>query len=126
MAALKARPGAVKGLAHITGGGLVGNVNRALPDGLRARLDGRGWEVPAVFGWLKGRGRRGGEVEAEEMVKTFNCGVGMAVVVGADEAEAVKAALEKEGERVYTIGVLETREAGAPQVVIDHLADLFP
>ena len=71
--------GAIKGLAHITGGGLPGNVPRCLPDGLRARLDARRWTTPPVFGWLQ----RAGSVPTDDMLRTFNCGLGMIVVVGA-------------------------------------------
>ena len=68
---------AIKGLAHITGGGLPGNVPRCLPDGLRARLDARQWPPPPVFGWLRAEGR----VPTDDMLRTFNCGLGMIVVV---------------------------------------------
>ena len=126
LAVLRAHPRAIKGLAHITGGGLTNNINRALPDALKARLQGSGrWTPPPVFQWLKGRGRKGGAVAAEEMVRTFNCGVGMAVVVGKADAAAVRTALEHEGERVYDLGVLERRADGEAQVIIDHLDALF-
>ena len=69
--------GAVKGLAHITGGGLPGNVPRCLPDGMRARLDARRWTAPPVFRWL----REAGHVPTDDMLRTFNCGLGMIVVV---------------------------------------------
>ena len=126
---LRAHPHLIKGLAHITGGGLTNNLNRVLPEGLKARLEGKGgWEVPAVFRWLKGgRGGRGGaEVEVEEMVKTFNCGVGMCVIVGVDDVQTVKGALEREGEVVYQMGRLEKRGQGEAQVIVDRLDQLFP
>ena len=75
LAAMRAT-GAIKGLAHITGGGLPGNVPRCLPDGMRARLDARQWSAPAVFRWL----REVGQVPTDDMLRTFNCGLGMIVV----------------------------------------------
>jgi len=123
------QPLPIKGLAHITGGGLPGNVDRCLPAQLAARIDGGGWELPAVFRWLKGRQgvRSGGSVEATEMLRTFNCGIGMVCVVGETEVAAVRAGLESAGEKVYVIGRLEQRAAGetAAQVVIDNADKLF-
>ena len=105
LAALEAAPGAVKALAHITGGGLVDNPPRALPPGLGARIDLESWRPPPVFGWLAGAGG----VARGEMLRTFNCGIGMVAVVDADSAESVAAALEAGGETVCRIGkVVET------------------
>ena len=89
----------VKALAHITGGGLVENLPRVLPAGLGAALKAD-WPRPAVFGWLA----EAGEVAPEEMLRTFNCGIGMAVVTAPHDAEAVIARLTASGERVYRIG----------------------
>ena len=98
--------GLVKGMAHITGGGLVENVPRMLPDGLAADVDASKWPVPPVLIWLK----QAGDVAAAEFARTWNAGVGMAVVVGAEHvAEAVKT-LEDADERVYVIGSLVPRE----------------
>ena len=84
--------GAIKGLAHITGGGLPGNVPRCLPDNTRARLDARKWMAPDVFSWLK----KTGGVPTDDMLRTFNCGLGMIVVVGkADVARVGKALAQK-------------------------------
>ncbi len=77
-----ARAGLAKGLAHITGGGLVENLPRVLPTGLGAELDASGWDMPPVFAWLAAEG-----VPDAEMLRTFNCGLGMLVVVAAPEAE---------------------------------------
>jgi phosphoribosylformylglycinamidine cyclo-ligase len=99
LAALKAGRD-VKALAHVTGGGLPDNLPRVLPDGYGAAIDLSAIEVPPVFGWLAGAG---GVAEAE-MLRTFNCGVGMVAVVGAGEAEAVADALQAEGETVTRIG----------------------
>lgn len=98
--------GLIKGLSHITGGGLTENVPRTLPAALAAEIDVGAWEVPAVFRWL----RKAGGVEAWEMARTFNNGVGMVAVVGAGDVERVVKVLEGEGETVYRIGKLVRRE----------------
>ena len=94
------RAGLLKAAAHITGGGLPGNLPRVLPDGLTAVLD-PSWPVPPVFGWLA----RTGGVAAEEMLRVFNCGVGMAVVV--TDADAAMDLLHHAGEMAYRIGALD-------------------
>ncbi|MFO6463736.1 phosphoribosylformylglycinamidine cyclo-ligase [Jannaschia sp. KMU-145] len=96
------RAGGVHALAHITGGGLTENLPRVLPDGLGAAIDLSAWTAPPVFGWLA---RAGGIAEAE-MLKTFNCGIGMVVVVAADRAEAVTERLTEAGETVSRIGTV--------------------
>ena len=96
------RAGGVHGLAHITGGGLTENLPRILPEGCRATIDLGSWDAPAVFGWLA---KAGGVAEAE-MLKTFNCGIGMVLVVAADHADALTATLAREGERVFRIGTV--------------------
>lgn len=93
---------AVKGLSHITGGGLQENVPRMLPKHLAAEIDVKSWEVPAVFQWM----RKVGNVEPAEMARTFNNGIGMIAAVEAGKVEKVMAALEQEGEKVYKIGRL--------------------
>jgi len=92
----------IKGLAHITGGGLLENIPRVLPDGSHAvvTID---WPALPVFDLLQ----QGGNVAPEEMARTFNCGIGMVVVVGADEADSVASRLEGAGERVHRIGHVE-------------------
>ncbi|WP_428388767.1 phosphoribosylformylglycinamidine cyclo-ligase [Mucisphaera sp.] len=90
----------VSAMAHITGGGLPGNLNRALPKHLDAVLDGKSWEVPSVFGALQGWG----DVAEEEMLKVFNMGIGYTLVVRPHFAEAIAERLRKLGERVYRIG----------------------
>jgi phosphoribosylformylglycinamidine cyclo-ligase len=92
--------GDVRGLAHITGGGLTDNVPRILPDGLDARFDRATWEVPNVFRVLQ----REGGVDEEEMFRAFNMGVGMVAVVPADRADAVVAALNAAGETAWIAG----------------------
>jgi phosphoribosylformylglycinamidine cyclo-ligase len=111
-----ARTGKVKALAHITGGGLLENIPRVLPQGARAGLDAKSWELPPVFRWLAEAGR----VPADEMARTFNCGIGMVAVVAAEEAAAVARMLEVAGERVLTIGRIEPSQ-GAPDVTIAGL-----
>ncbi|MDX2264862.1 MAG: phosphoribosylformylglycinamidine cyclo-ligase [Hyphomicrobiales bacterium] len=99
--------GAVKALAHITGGGLTENIPRVLPGGLAAHIDLSRIAAPPVFGWLA----REGGVEAAEMLRTFNCGVGMVAVAAADRAGEVIAACEAAGERAVLIGELEPGDA---------------
>jgi phosphoribosylformylglycinamidine cyclo-ligase len=103
IAVLKAGDG-VKALAHVTGGGLPDNLPRVLPDGLGAAIDLSAVTPPPVFGWLSSAG---GVAEAE-MLRTFNCGVGMVVVVAAEEAAAVEERLRSEGEQVTRIGEVVT------------------
>jgi phosphoribosylformylglycinamidine cyclo-ligase len=101
LAALRA--GGVHGLAHITGGGLTENLPRVLPEGLGARIDLSAWALPPVFRWLA----ETSGMEEAELLKTFNCGIGMIAVVAADRAEALTAALVAEGERVCVLGAVE-------------------
>jgi len=107
------RAGGVHALAHITGGGLLENLPRVLPDNLTAEIDGSTWPVPPVFSWLTADGG----VPAAEMLRTFNCGIGMAVVVAPDRAEALTKILTEHGEQVFRIGRIGP--AGASKVAID-------
>jgi phosphoribosylformylglycinamidine cyclo-ligase len=106
------REGLVNALAHITGGGLVENIPRVLAKNLCAELDQKSWPRPAVFGWLQHEGN----VPEDDMVRTFNCGIGMAVVVPADKAEQAKAVFEANGETVFRIGRIRDRKDGEPAV----------
>jgi len=92
--------GAVKALAHITGGGLSENVPRVLPDSVAARIDLDAFTALPVFGWLA----KAGGLSDEEMLKTFNCGIGMVIVVARSEADAVVRTLQEAGEAPYLIG----------------------
>jgi phosphoribosylformylglycinamidine cyclo-ligase len=103
----------VKALAHITGGGIVGNLPRVLPAGTRARIASASWPRPELFRWLQ----QAGNVAEAEMWRVFNCGIGMVVVVARDDVTRAKALLEREGERVYEIGVVETA-GGEPEALI--------
>ncbi|MEM7490679.1 MAG: phosphoribosylformylglycinamidine cyclo-ligase [Pseudomonadota bacterium] len=100
LAALRA--GGVRALAHVTGGGLTENVPRVLPDGLGARIDLTAWAPHPVFGWLAGAGG----IDRDEMLRSFNCGIGMVAVVAPDRAGAVAALLTEAGERVTAIGTV--------------------
>jgi phosphoribosylformylglycinamidine cyclo-ligase len=107
LAALRA--GGVHGLAHITGGGLTENLPRVLPEGLGARIDLGAWTLPPVFRWLA---ETGGLAHAE-LLKTFNAGIGMCVVVAADRADALTAALTEAGETVHRLGTVEAGQGVA-------------
>jgi phosphoribosylformylglycinamidine cyclo-ligase len=96
------RTGAVMGLAHITGGGITGNLPRTLPDGLDAEVDLASWMMPPVFGWLL----KEAGIDASEMLRTFNCGIGLIAVVEPARADDVIAAFNSNGERAMRIGSL--------------------
>jgi phosphoribosylformylglycinamidine cyclo-ligase len=106
LAAIRAGgPDGVRALAHITGGGLPENLPRVLPDGLASRIDRRSWPQPAVFGWLAEQGG----IDDAELLRTFNCGIGMVLVVAESCAAAVTKALQDGGETVCRIGRIEPR-----------------
>ncbi|WP_395675341.1 phosphoribosylformylglycinamidine cyclo-ligase [Inquilinus sp.] len=94
------RAGGVHALAHITGGGLTENIPRVLPDGLGVALDAGAWPLSPVFRWLKAQGG----LNAVELARTYNCGIGMVVVVAPERADAVSAILAGQGETVHRIG----------------------
>ena len=104
----------VKGMVHITGGGLVENIPRVLADNLTAVLDGKSWTMPPLFQWLQ---QHGGVADAE-MHRVFNCGIGMTVIVAKDNADAAMAQLQAAGETVYRIGEIRAREEGQAQTVV--------
>jgi len=105
----------VKGLAHITGGGLVENIPRALPEGVAAVLQKSAWPMPPLFNWLQ---QQGGVAESE-MHRVFNCGIGMTLIVGEADAATAMRVLTEAGEQVYRIGRIEARSPGqAPTVVV--------
>nr|WP_315457886.1 phosphoribosylformylglycinamidine cyclo-ligase [uncultured Sphingorhabdus sp.] len=102
------RTGNVHAMAHITGGGLLENIPRILPDGLHAHVDADAWQQPRLMAFLQAQGH----IEPEEMARTFNCGIGMAVVVPEAEVASVTAALEDAGETVHRIGHIAAGEKG--------------
>ncbi|HEY0413642.1 MAG TPA: phosphoribosylformylglycinamidine cyclo-ligase [Allosphingosinicella sp.] len=102
------RSGRVQAMAHITGGGLLENIPRVLPEGLHARLDADAWPQPRLMAFLQAQG----DIEPEEMARTFNCGVGMAVFVREADVKDVSQALESTGETVLHIGRVEAGEKG--------------
>ena len=116
LAALKAT-GGIKALAHITGGGFTDNIPRVLPKGTTARIDLAKIRVPPVFQWLA----RTGRIAEEEMLRTFNCGTGMIVIVAKSEADVVSAAFEKSGEKVARIGEIAATDAAARVAYSGHL-----
>jgi phosphoribosylformylglycinamidine cyclo-ligase len=103
------RAGLLKAAAHVTGGGLPGNLPRVLPAGVEAVLDAASWPVPPAFRWLA---RQGG-VAPDEMLRVFNCGIGMVTLVAADRAAEAEAMLRAAGESVHRIGVLRASEEAA-------------
>jgi phosphoribosylformylglycinamidine cyclo-ligase len=104
----------VKGMAHITGGGLLENIPRVLPENTVAELDGSSWHTPKLFDWL----RTMGNVEQQEMYRTFNCGIGMAVIVAKVDAEAAIKQLEASGETVWAIGEIRMRQGNEAQTQV--------
>jgi phosphoribosylformylglycinamidine cyclo-ligase len=104
----------VKGMAHITGGGLLENVPRMLPPGMQARLSRSTWERPAIFDWLQ----RHGNVADNEMHRVFNCGVGMVVVVAAQHADRALKLLDGAGEHARRIGNIVAQPAGEAATVV--------
>jgi phosphoribosylformylglycinamidine cyclo-ligase len=104
----------IKGMAHITGGGLVENIPRVLPDNVQAVLQRQSWEMPKLFQWLQ---QQGG-VDDAEMHRVFNCGIGMAIVMSASDATAAIAHLKEQGLSAWQIGNVVERPAGAHQTIV--------
>jgi len=104
----------VKGMAHITGGGLTENVPRMLPAGVQARIDATAWQRPEIFAWLQRHGR----VAESEMHRVFNCGIGMAIVVAAQDARQAIDFLASAGEQARRIGEIVAAPASAPRCVV--------
>ncbi|WP_346798498.1 phosphoribosylformylglycinamidine cyclo-ligase [Halomonas sp. Bachu 37] len=108
----------VHALSHITGGGLLENLPRVLPESMAAHIDAAAWTRPAVFDWLQAEGN----VEENEMYRVLNCGIGMVIVVPAEKADQARAHLQAQGESVYRIGSIVSHEAQAEAVVLENLA----
>jgi phosphoribosylformylglycinamidine cyclo-ligase len=104
----------IKGLAHITGGGLVENIPRVLPGNVTAELARAAWARPRIFDWLQ----RTGNVEDAEMHRVFNCGIGMAVIVAREDEDRVAHLLAQGGETVYRIGEIRARRGAEAQAIV--------
>ncbi len=104
----------VKGMAHITGGGITENVPRVLPENVVAQIDAASWTMPKLFQWLQAEGN----VAQQEMYRTFNCGVGMVVIVAAADAAAATSLLQAEGETVYQLGQIRARTGDEHQTQV--------
>lgn len=105
------RAGSIKALAHITGGGLIENVPRVLPAGVVAEIDATQWTLPAIFAWLQ----REAALPALELARTFNCGIGMVVVVAPEQCDRAMALLRQGGETVWQIGRIRPRRGSEAQ-----------
>ena len=116
------RHGGVRALAHITGGGLVENPPRVVPDGLRVRLDATTWTMPPVMRWLA----EAGGLNHSTLARTFNGGLGMLLFVAEAEATALIEVLEGQGETARLVGVVEAGDAGPATVIIDGLETAWP
>ncbi|APR04821.1 phosphoribosylformylglycinamidine cyclo-ligase [Thauera chlorobenzoica] len=115
LALMQAMPGTIKGMAHITGGGITENVPRILRDELVARIDGGAWTLPPLFQWLQ----MAGNVDGDEMLRVFNCGIGMVVVVSAEDVDTAAEKLTAAGETVYRIGRIDSRREGEAQTIVE-------
>ena len=116
LALMAAHPNMVKGMAHITGGGLTENIPRVLPDTVMAVLDGNSWVAPTVFTWLQQHGK----IDDAEMARTFNCGIGMVVIVAREQEDAARDFLAGHGETVFPIGEIRARTPGEAQTVVNR------
>ncbi|EEG09336.1 phosphoribosylformylglycinamidine cyclo-ligase [Pseudogulbenkiania ferrooxidans] len=105
----------VKGMAHITGGGITENTPRVLPENTVAQIDAKSWELPKLFQWLQAEGN----VDAQEMYRTFNCGIGMVVILDAADADQAAAILTEQGETVSRIGVIRARNGDEHQTQVN-------
>ncbi len=115
------KTGHVKGLAHITGGGLLENIPRVLPKGLGVWLDAKSWQAPPVFKWLASAGN----IDAHEMARTFNCGIGLVLIVASEHADEITRILSAAGEKVSLIGEVEAN-ATDHRVTLRNLDKVWP
>ncbi len=113
------RESQVNALSHITGGGLLENIPRVLPDNAKAIVDVSSWQRPPVFDWLQEQGN----VEAHEMYRTLNCGVGMVLVVPAERRDEALALLAAEGEAAFVVGQITARDGDEEQVQLEGLGN---
>lgn len=105
----------VHALAHITGGGLLENIPRVMPNNTQAVIDANAWQMPEVFSWLQ----QNGNVEANEMYRTFNCGVGMVLCVAAEDVDQTIESLRNSGEEAFLLGSIEQSDQETPSVIIN-------
>ena len=110
----------IKGLAHITGGGLLENIPRVLPDGLGVKLDAANWPLPSVFQWVKEKSK----IENMDLARTLNCGIGMIVICAAEDAAVLENALREKNEIFYALGDVIARETGH-RVQIDNMDQIW-
>jgi len=106
----------IHSLSHITGGGLLENLPRMMPENTQAKIDGSSWNRPAVFNWLQEQGN----IKASEMYRTFNCGIGMVVVVAPQDKEKAVEILQQNGETVFNLGNIENSTEKTPAVSISE------
>lgn len=104
----------IKGMAHITGGGLLENIPRVLPENTQCVIEANSWKRPAIFDWLE----KTGNIDHHEMHRVFNNGIGMAVIVSREDTDKAEAAFRAQGETVYRIGTIVKRPEGAPGCVV--------
>ncbi len=116
LAALKT--GHIRAISHITGGGFVENIPRILQQNVSAHVEASGWSLPPVFDWL----REAGNLAPLEMARTFNCGIGLVLVVSADGAEDVRKIFEQMGETVYSLGRVVERSENEPATIVTGAA----
>jgi phosphoribosylformylglycinamidine cyclo-ligase len=112
----------LKGIVHVTGGGFSGNVPRVLPKGVRAHIDPSSWPRPALFSLLQ----RVGEIAEDEMLRVFNCGIGMLLIVPREEADDVLERLQALGERGYRVGEIEAKAPDDPPLLLGPLVRRRP
>lgn len=108
---------AIKGMAHITGGGLTENIPRVLPDGICAHIDASSWKLPDIFTWLKDNG----DLDNSDMARTLNCGIGMIVICDANKADAIEKSFISSGETVYRVGETKSQKQSDISIYIDNL-----
>ncbi|MGH1456639.1 MAG: phosphoribosylformylglycinamidine cyclo-ligase [Alphaproteobacteria bacterium] len=107
----------IKGMAHITGGGLTENIPRVLPDGMAAHIDVATWKLPEVFEWLKVQGN----LENSDLARTLNCGIGMIVICDPKQAEKIEKSLISTGESVYRMGEIKAQKLSDISIYLDNL-----
>ncbi len=113
---------AIKGMAHITGGGLEENIPRVLPENCLAHIDVSSWELPAIFRWLA----EIGDLTHQDLATTLNCGIGMIVVCDASKAVVLSDLLKSLGETVYTLGHIEERKESGEALILSNLDQAWP